>query len=121
MKLIDPSLIISRLRVIIENFSQAANQSIYIENAYRFTHSPARCMVNRLHDCINELCQLIRELEPQRGDAGCLTLEEALTLEGYAEIRRGLVISWQFVESRERAIFQQAANRIPDQARPDND
>ncbi len=121
MKLIDSFLIVPRLKVTIENLFQTANQAIYLESTLRFSRSPARCMVNRLYASIDELGQIIKELEPRKIDTGCLTLEEALTLEGYAEIRRGLVQSWEFIECREQAIFNQAANRqagqgIADQA-----
>ncbi len=63
-------------------------------------------MGNRLFLCIDDLGQIIRDLEPRKIDTGCLTLEEALTLEVYAEIRRGLVKSWEFIESREQAIIR---------------
>jgi len=124
MKLIDSDVIATRLRVTIENLFQVSNQAAYIGLIH---HSPlTRCMVSRLHSALDELGQIVKELEPKVINTRCFPLEDALILEGYQEIRRGLIKSWQFVESRERAILRQAENRqagtrIPDQAGQAND
>ena len=114
-KLIDPILIVPRLRVTIENLFQVSNQAAYLGCIHHEAAPLTRCMVNRMHSCMDNLCQIVKEIEPRKIDLASLTLDEALTLEGYAEIRRGLIKSWQFVESRERAIFHQAKTRIDQQ------
>lgn len=60
---------------------------------------------------MNDLGSIIKEIEPLKIDTSSLSLEDTMVLEGYAEIRSGLIKSWEFVESRERAILRQAANR----------
>jgi len=113
MKLIDSSLTISRLRVTIENLFQVSNQALYLGLIHHEAEPLTRCMVSRLHSTLDDLGGIISELGSKKIDTGCLTLEEALTLEGYREIKRGLLKSWQFIESRERAILRQASSRIP--------
>jgi len=103
--LIDPSVIATRLRVTIESLFQICNQAAYLGLIHHSTTPLTRCMIDRLHCCMDDLGQIIKEFEPRKIDTGCLTLEEALILEGYAEIRRGLLKSWQFIESRERSII----------------
>ena len=115
--LIDPSLIVPRLRITIESLFQAANQAIYIGGNHRSSDHLTGCMVRRLHSCIDELGQIIKGLEPKKIDIGCLMLEEDLILSGYAEIKRGLVKSWEFIEGREKVIINQARTRIADQGR----
>jgi hypothetical protein len=103
--LIDPTVITGRLRVTIENLFQTANQTIILGRNHPATMHLTGCMVRRLHCCIDDLAEIIKELESKKIDTGCLTLEEALTLEGYQEIRRGLIKSWKFIEFREQAII----------------
>ena len=103
--LIDPSVIVPRLRVTIENLFQANNQLVYLGGACPTVGHLTFQMGNRLHQCIDNLGEIVQELEPKKVNIGCLTLEDALTLEGYAEIRRGLIKSWQFIEAREQAII----------------
>ena len=122
MKLIESSLIVTRLRVTIEQLFQVSNQAAYIGLIHHSATPLTGCMVSRLHSALDDLGQIIGEIEPKVIDTGCLSLEDALILEGYAEIRRGLIKSWQFIESRERVIIQQTANRqartpITDQGR----
>ena len=108
MKLINSSLIVPRLRVALENLFQASNQAVYLGLIHTTSEPLTRCMGNRLHYCIDDLGQIIKEIEPRKIDTTSLTLEDALILEGYQEIRRGLIKSWQFVESREREIIKRA-------------
>jgi len=111
MNLIESSLTISRLRVVLENLFQTNNQVIFLGRLHPTSEPLTLQASNRIYSCITDLGGIIGELEPRKIDTGCLTLEDALTLEGYAEIRRGLIKSWEFIEARERAILQQAANR----------
>ncbi len=104
-KLIDLSLIVPHLRVTIENLFQTANQAIYIGGNHPMSDQLIGCMVRRLHCYIEDLCWIVKEIEPGKVNTGCLTLEESLTLEGYAEIRRGLVKSWEFIDAREQTII----------------
>ena len=105
-KLIDPSLVAPRLRIVIENLFAVSNQAAYLGCIHHEAAPLTRCMISRLHFSIGELAEIIsKDLEPRKIDATSLTLEDALILEGYAEIRRGLIKSWQFVESRERTII----------------
>jgi hypothetical protein len=112
MKLIDSSAIAVRLRVAMENLFAVSNQAAYIGIVHRSATPLTRCMIDRLHSSLDDLGQIVKEIEPKVIDTGSLTLDEALVLEGYAEIRRGLVKSWQFVEAREQAILRQARGRI---------
>ncbi len=111
-RLIESSLIVPRLRVTIENLFQTSNQTIFLGRNHPATMHLTGCMVRRLHCCMEDLSSLIKEIEPRKVDTGCLTLEDALILEGYAEIRRGLVQSWQFIENREQAVLSAAKDRI---------
>ena len=106
-RLINSSLIVPRLRVALENLFQASNQAVYIGIMHHSAAPLTRCMIDRMHSTLDDLGQIIKELEPRKIDTTSLTLEDALILEGYAEIRRGLVKSWQFIEGRERSIIQQ--------------
>jgi hypothetical protein len=115
--LIDPSVINARLRIAIEQLFQVSNQTSYISLIHTTSEPLTRCMSTRIHSCIGELSQIVKEIEPRVINTRCLTLEDALILEGYAEIRRGLIKSWQFIESREQAIIQQTENRILKQGR----
>lgn len=103
--LIDPTVITARLRVAIENLFQVSNQTSYIGSVHRSATSLTLLMGTRLHSCIDELSQIIKEIEPRKINTGCLTLEDTMILEGYQEIRRGLIKSWEFIEARERAII----------------
>jgi len=120
-KLIDSSLIVPRLRVTIENLFQVSNQAAYIGLIHHSATPLTRCMVSRLHSALDDLGGIIGELEPKKIDTRCLSLENIMILEGYQEIRRGLLKSWEFIEAREQTIIQQSGNRqagtrIPDQA-----
>ncbi len=116
-RLIDPSVIAVRLRVAMEQLFQTSNQAAYIGIIHHSAAPLTRCMIDRLHSTLDDMGQIVMELEPRVIDTGSLTLDDALTLEGYREIRRGLVKSWQFVEAREQAILNQARTRIADQGR----
>jgi len=105
MKLIEPSLIVPRLRVAIENLFTVSNQVAYFGCVCPSALLLATQMRNRLYTSIEDLSRAIEDLEPKKVDTGCLTLKDALTLAGYAEIKRGLLRSWQFIESREQAII----------------
>jgi hypothetical protein len=107
-KLINSSLIVPRLRIAIEQLFQVNNQTTYIGLIHHPAEPLTRCMGNCLHCCIDDLGQILKEIEPKKIDTGCLTLEDTMILEGYAEIRRGLIKSWQFIETRERAILKEA-------------
>lgn len=113
-KLIDPSVMAIRLRAAIEQLFQASNQAAYLRCVHPSIATLGLQMGNRLFFCIDELDQIVKEIEPRKIDTGGLTLEDVLTLEGYAEIRRGLVKSWQFIETRERAIIGQMGTKIAD-------
>jgi hypothetical protein len=104
-KLINSSLIVPRLRVALEQLFQVSNQTTYIGLIHRSAAPLTLQISNRLHCCIDDLGQIIKEIEPRKIDTTSLTLEDALILEGYEEIRRGLIKSWQFIESRELAIL----------------
>jgi hypothetical protein len=104
--LIDPSSVTTRLRVAIEQLFQVSNQTSYLGSVHRSATPLTLLMGTRLHSCIDELSQIIRDLEPRKIDTGCLTLEDTMIMEGYQEIRRGLIKSWQFIESREQAIIR---------------
>ena len=103
--LIDPTVITARLRVVLEQIFQASNQAVYIGLIHRSAEPLTSLMGNRLHYCIDNLAQTIIDLEPRKIDTGCLTLEDSMILAGYAEIKQGLLRSWQFIESREQAII----------------
>ena len=103
--LIDPSVINTRLRIAIEQLFQVSNQTSYLGSVHHSAMPLTLQMSTRLHSCINDLGQIVKELEPRKIDTGCLTLEDTLIMEGYAEIRRGLIKSWEFIEARERAII----------------
>ena len=104
-RLIDPSLIATRLRVTIAGLFAASNQAASLGYLCPNARVLTSQIDERLHSSIYDLGQIVKEIEPREIDTGSLTLEDALTLEGYAEIRRGLIKSWQFVESRERTII----------------
>ncbi len=104
--LIDPTVITTRLRVTLENLFQVSNQAVYLGSVHRSATSLTLLMSTRLHQCIDDLGQIIREIEPKKINTGCLTLEDIMILEGYQDIRRGLIKSWQFIESREQAIIR---------------
>ena len=107
-RLIDPSLIATRLRVTIAGLFAASNQAASLGYLCPNARVLTSQIDERLHSLIYDLGVIIKELEPRKIDTGSLTLEDALTLEGYAEIRRGLVKSWEFIEGREQAIIRQA-------------
>jgi len=111
--LIDPTIIATRLRVTLEHLFQVNNHAIYLGLIHPHVAPLTLQMNNRVSFCIDEVARIIKELEPKKIDTGCLTLEEALILEGYQEIKQGLMKSWQFIENRTQVIIQQAANRIP--------
>jgi len=104
-KLINSSLIVPRLRVALENLFQASNQAVYIGIMHHSAAPLTRCMIDRMHSTLDDLGQIIKELEPRKINTGCLTLEDALILEGYREIKQGLLKSWMFIDDRERAII----------------
>jgi hypothetical protein len=105
MKLIDSSVIAMRLRVAITGLFAISNQAASLGYVCPTSRILISQIDDRLHSTINELSGILLEIEPKKVDTGYLTLEEALTLEGYAEIRRGLIKSWEFIEARERAII----------------
>lgn len=109
--LINPSLIVPRLHTTLEHLLQASNQAFYLGRACPSTYHLIMQMGNRLFLCIDNLGQIIKELEPGKINTGSLTSEEDLVLDSYQEIERGLILSWEFIQERKRAIFQQAANR----------
>lgn len=110
-KLIDPSVMAVRLRAAIEQLFQVSNQAAYLRCVHPSVAPLGLQMGNRLFFCIDELNQIVKEIEPRKIDTGCLTLEDALILEGYAEIRQGLLKSWMFIEGRERAIIKSAQTK----------
>lgn len=103
--LIDPTVITARLRVAIEQLFQISNQTSYLGRVHRSATPLTMLMGTRLHQCIDDLGQILKELEPRKINTGCLTMEEDLILAGYAEIKQGLIRSWQFIEERERVIL----------------
>ena len=121
MKLIDPTVITTRLRVTLENFFQVSNQAAYLGCIHHSSSPLTGCMISRLHFVLDDLGGIIKELEPRKIETSSMSFDDGLVLAGYQEIKRGLLKSWEFIEARERAIIQQAANRIPDQAGPVND
>jgi hypothetical protein len=64
--LIDPSLILPRLRVTIENLFQVSNQVAYIGCIHHSATPLTRCMVSRIHCCMDDLGQIVKELEPKK-------------------------------------------------------
>jgi hypothetical protein len=105
MRLINSSLIVPRLRVALENLFQINNQALYLGSVYHSATPLTLLMSTRLHQCLDDLGQIIKEIEPRKIDTTSLTLEDSMTLAGYAEIKRGLLLSWRFIEARERAII----------------
>jgi hypothetical protein len=105
MKLIDSSVIATRLRVAIAGLFAVSNQAASLGYMCPTARTLISQIDDRLHSTIGELSGILLEIEPKKVDTGYLTLEEALTLEGYAEIRRGLIKSWKFIEAREQAII----------------
>lgn len=117
MKLIDHSVIVSRLRIVTENIFQVSNQAVYLRSLYPSAMPLIFQMGNRLHCCLDDLGRIMQDIEPKKVDVGSLTLEEDLLLSGYDEIKQGLLKYWEFIESREQAINRQAETRIQDTAR----
>jgi hypothetical protein len=89
--LIDPSVINTRLRIAIEQLFQVSNQTSYLGSVHRSGMPLTLQMGTRLHSCIDDLGQIIKEIEPRKIDTTSLTLEDTMILEGYQEIRRGLI------------------------------
>jgi len=105
MKLINFSLIIPKLRLALEQLFQINNQALYIGSIHHSATHLTLQMSTRIHSCIHDLGQIIKDIEPRKIDTRFLTLEDTMILEGYQEIRRGLIKSWQFIEDRERVIL----------------
>jgi hypothetical protein len=103
--LIDPTVITTRLRVTLENLFQASNQAVYLGCIHHSATPLTMLMGTRLHSCIGELVEIVKEIEPRVIDTRCLTLEDTMILTGYQEIKQGLIKSWMFIEDRERAII----------------
>jgi hypothetical protein len=103
--LIDPSSVTTRLRVAIAGLFAISNQAASLGYLCPTSRVLISQINDRLHVTINDLGAILLEIEPKKIDTGCLSLEDALILEGYQEIRRGLIKSWQFIESREQAII----------------
>lgn len=114
-RLIDSSLIVPRLRIAWGQLCQVNNQLIYLGRICPASVTLNVQVGNRLFLCIEELNRIVRELEPKKVDTGSLTLEEDHILSGYAEIKLGLLKSWEFIESRQEIIIKQAGIRIADQ------
>lgn len=110
--LIDPTVIAGRLRVILENLFQTSNQTIFLGRNHPATMHLTACMVRRLHCSMEDLGQIVKELEPRVIDTGFLTLEDTMLLAGYAEIKQGLLKSWEFIEAREQAVLSAVRTRI---------
>jgi hypothetical protein len=104
MKLIDSSIIATRLRVAIAGLFAVSNQAASLGYMCPTSRTLVGQIDDRLHVTINDLGAILLEIEPKKIDTGCLSLEDALILDGYQEIKRGLLKSWQFIESREQAI-----------------
>jgi hypothetical protein len=105
MRLIDSSVIATRLRVAIARLFAVSNQAASLGYMCPASRILIGQIDDRLHSAINELSGILLEIEPKKVDASSVTLEDALILEEYQEIRRGLIKSWQFIEARERAII----------------
>src|SRR4030042_2147335 len=86
MKLIDPSCVVPRLRVAIENLFAVSNQAAYLGLIHHEAAPLTRCMVSRMHCCMDDLGQIVKEIEPRKIDTGYLTLEDSMLLAGYAGI-----------------------------------
>ena len=111
MRLIDHSLIVSRLRVIIENIFSVSNQAAYLGEIHHSAAPLTRFMIDRLHSSLDDLGWIVKEVEPGKIDITSLTFEDSMVIAGYAEIKQGLLKSWQFIDAREQAILKQAAGR----------
>jgi hypothetical protein len=105
--LIDPSSVTTRLRIAIEQLFQVSNQTSYLGSVHHSAMPLTLQMGTRLHLCINELGQILKDIEPKVIDTTSLTLEDTMLLEGYREIKRGLLQSWMFIDSREKVILKQ--------------
>jgi hypothetical protein len=115
--LIDPTIIATKLRITIVQLFEVCNQVLSLGYSYPAALPLAQQMENRLHSCIDNLGEIVKELEPKKVDTSSMSFDDGLVLAGYQEIKKGLLQSWQFIESRERAIIGQAGTRIPDQGR----
>jgi hypothetical protein len=78
--LIDPTSITTRLRLTLENLFQGSNHVVYLGSVHRSATPLTLLMSTRLHQCIDDLGQIIKKIEPRKINTGCLTLEDALPL-----------------------------------------
>jgi hypothetical protein len=115
--LIDPSLNVSRLRAAIEQLFAVSNQAAYLGCIHRSVAPLTLQMGNRLYVCIDDLGRVIKDLEPKKIYTSSLALEDSMTLTGYQELKRGLLLFREFIEAREQAIIRQAGIRIADSGR----
>lgn len=119
MILIDPSTIMTRLRSHLEHLLQLDNQIFYLFLADQMRSQTLQLglqMGEHLRRCIKEIDELLGELEPKKADTKLLNVLELTDLANYAEIKRGLIRSWQWIEDREREILRKREIRQTQQA-----
>lgn len=110
MLLIDPAIITTRLTMDLEQLFQVSNQAFYLGRIHPSSVPLTLQMGNRIYYVTNDLAEILRGLEPKG-----LTIEDAMSLANYAEIKRGMVQSWQWIEQRGAEILRQAKARLDQQ------
>lgn len=110
--MIDPIIIMTRLRLDLEQLFSVNNGLFYLGRQHRTAEPLTMALANRVSYVVSDLFEILKALEPPKHDTGCLNDEEKAILRNYSDIRAGMVKSYSWIEGREREIVREAQNRI---------